>query len=1021
MQDRLLHILCLLLMSLVGVSSAASEDSLSLRLRPSHVALYTDVPEYVQVLSLNNSLINHNDHNMLFQSLADYYGHRAEWVEHTVLGMSLEQHWGEGEWFNSEGEVSARAMVRSRAWTHIVLQEYSTLPRMSPEGFRRSLKRWVNYIREYCPNPHAQIIVPMNYPYNTAGSDYEEHSARLYESYMEAAYECGVTLCPWVLAYDEAHSRSLSSFNALYSDERHPSNAATYMMVCMEYGLIYGVDPLEITWVPSNVYASSAPVMRSYAASALEKLPQVIDPAQRKVRYQVDVVDSLGNVVKDQLQEVIYDIDGSAVLDSAQVLSCDNTEGIRIIKASCDTLSAHATVQVLTPYFHDEQEDGVVINYPDSVACEDFHIMAVDSLTVLPQGWRIDSKCRFDGPDKYALASSQVQVDREMLVDEFYKRVSSCFITDSVTGERSLRLLAIGNSYTYDALAYLPQVLAKTDPDVTLKLGIVYLGKADLGVHQEYITAGNKAALSVWNGSSWYTITIGYEDIINRGWDYLMFQQRSIYSGDFRTIENPLRFLLSWSRNKGFSGKYAWLITHPLEDGNPKMVAVVDSYNNPIRSSDQMIEAEKDVARHVMAMEDSVGNKFFDVVLPCGIALQQARKTSLGDYANQLAYDDMGHLQQGIGSVVESCAAALALGGGFDFSPIGTPSWPYEPWAHGEIIGMDDDSQWLAWEVASSGFVNPEQERRRLGSWAFGDGQEITHLGGRIVADTINTVNLYACFHNDGYYDMSNLDVSYQLHVNHSHSDTCTVRLYYSHDGINWLPADDYLCAVVPPGIDETLLTLEGLLPVRIPHSNSLYLAWNMMATGTDTCLLPMEVSIGRVRVACHLPENFKSKYYVFVLDLTGWYDLYLHISGDEELLGPWPGSEPFTETVLGDISYKTFPLDSDGGHFFLTFNDGPDNHQYNEFDVYALHDYYLKLEDGVVKNMLQPTAEPEISQESGLKMDQGALLGEGRIVVFDLQGRIVKSGKSHIELHDLPSGIYVARDGAGHALKIRN
>ena len=84
-------------------------------------------------------------------------------------------------------------LVRSEAWSHIILQEQSSLPRTNVESFRASVKKWVDYIREFCPNPNAIVIIPMNWAYSGDWSNFTDFNNKFLENYLSVARELGVS------------------------------------------------------------------------------------------------------------------------------------------------------------------------------------------------------------------------------------------------------------------------------------------------------------------------------------------------------------------------------------------------------------------------------------------------------------------------------------------------------------------------------------------------------------------------------------------------------------------------------------------------------------------------------------------------------------------------------------------------------------------------------------------------------------------------------------------------------------
>ena len=115
------------------------------------------------------------------------------------------------------------------------------------------------------------------------------------KNYQDVALDLGVTLCPVGVAYQEVYDLE-GSAGALtwFLDDRHPTLKATYMAAAMEYGLIYGVDPMEITWAPSGLSSDDAAVMRGYASRALNGFTNYVDHTAGQVHYKVTVRDQFG-------------------------------------------------------------------------------------------------------------------------------------------------------------------------------------------------------------------------------------------------------------------------------------------------------------------------------------------------------------------------------------------------------------------------------------------------------------------------------------------------------------------------------------------------------------------------------------------------------------------------------------------------------------------------------------------------------------------------------------------------------
>ena len=307
---------------------------------PAEVVLVPTVPETVRLVSMNNSLIQRNQQWTIFDRLAAAMEKDAHWVNHTMLGQDLATHY-----YSEDGQP----LIASEEWTHVILQEQSSLPRTDYATFRNNVKMWVDFIRTSCPNPDAIIILPVNWGYNENGfADFTTQTTTLMQNYTAVAQELGVTICPVAQAYQMIYDEKGSEYLAtLYTDNRHPSAKATYMAACMEFGIIYGIDPLTIVYEPRNLEPDESQLMREYASRALSTYQNVVDHHARTVRYEATVTDQFLNVVNSDLP-FLFTADGGGF--EGNVFTADTTPGdytIIVTRDSDEEGTAH--VKVATP------------------------------------------------------------------------------------------------------------------------------------------------------------------------------------------------------------------------------------------------------------------------------------------------------------------------------------------------------------------------------------------------------------------------------------------------------------------------------------------------------------------------------------------------------------------------------------------------------------------------------------------------------------------------------------------------
>ena len=372
--------------SLVKSASTAT----TMTLQPANVVLVPELPEQVKVLSLNNSLIYYNDQDAVFNAIAAAMGKNAYWTKHTLLGKSLRTHWDEGDGVAEDGNPGAKMLVRSEAWSHIILQEQSSLPRTDIETFRANVKRWVDYIRDYCPNPNAIIIVPINWAYSGDWSNYTAFNSTFVKNYQDVAADLGVTLCPVGVAYQAVYDLEGSTGTSTwFLDDRHPTLKATYMAAAMEYGLIFGEDPASITYAPSDLSAADAASMRTYASNALNSFTNYVDHTAGQVHYKVTVRDQYGMEI-EPADPVVMTLSDGGNIDDNNVFTSNGSNGTFSVNATTGTFSADATIKVAAAETQVVTYPAIELNETTLSANESFDSMGDEATATLPQAWRID-------------------------------------------------------------------------------------------------------------------------------------------------------------------------------------------------------------------------------------------------------------------------------------------------------------------------------------------------------------------------------------------------------------------------------------------------------------------------------------------------------------------------------------------------------------------------------------------------------------------------------------------------------
>ncbi len=394
-----------------------ASQPVSMEVRPTEVVLVPSVPEQVRVLSLNNSLIHYNDQDAVFNAIALAMGKDAYWTKHTLLGKPLSTHWAEGDGLAEDGTPGAKMLVRSEAWSHIILQEQSSLPRTDIETFRANVKQWVDYIREHCPNPNAVIILPINWAYSGDWENYTHFNQTFVANYLDVARDLGVTLCPVGVAYQDVFDREGAEGTLTwFQDDRHPTVKSTYMAAAMEYGLIYGVDPATLTDTPAGLSADEAEAMRGYASRALQGFEQVVDHHAGTVRYEVVLRDQFGMAIASETPLTIT-LSGGGEVDTNLVYTSDGTLGDYTLTVTNDTFTEQAQIHVVEAVAQVAELPAIELNAEKLTMSENFDSMGTEAEATLPTGWRIDRQLiaprtlgRFDMADDQTMYAGGVSL-----------------------------------------------------------------------------------------------------------------------------------------------------------------------------------------------------------------------------------------------------------------------------------------------------------------------------------------------------------------------------------------------------------------------------------------------------------------------------------------------------------------------------------------------------------------------------------------------------------------------------------
>lgn len=294
-----------------------------------------------------------------------------------------------------------------------------------------------------------------------------------------------------------------------------------------------------------------------------------------------------------------------------------------------------------------------------------------------------------------------VETDNDTI---YYKNVQVEMARHVVTD--TLRVLSIGNSYSLDALSYVPFIMEAVAPQVYLKLGIMYIGGGSLEDFCNALDTNGFRYYWSYGAKPWdERLDVALPEVLeSQPWDVITLQQQSNASRDYSTYQPYLNQLIAWlDANAANEHQHAWLITPSYPDNLDRLA--------PDTTSVQMFER---ILECVANVQNDTG---IELLLPCGTAIQNARTTpldSLGDLGHLFDYL---HLQDGIPCLIEAYAATAALLAryGLDDNVWTDTTWVDWQWLvaksiqeiNGLPVGMSEENRAIAKQCAIKAIENP--------------------------------------------------------------------------------------------------------------------------------------------------------------------------------------------------------------------------------------------------------------------------------------------------------------------------
>lgn len=217
--------------------------------------------------------------------------------------------------------------------------------------------------------------------------------------------------------------------------------------------------------------------------------------------------------------------------------------------------------------------------------------------------------------------------------------VSITHVDPPVIEGESIKVLAIGNSFSVDGMEYLYQI-AKDAGVEQVVLGNLYIGGCSLEQHWNRAKSNSpsytyyKNDTGEWTSSSSWTMLDGIQD---EDWDIITLQQASGSSGISSTYTPYLENLINYVNDKktNDNAKLGWHMTWAYQQDSTH--AEFSKYD---KSQETMYNAITTAVQNTV-----VPTGAFDFIIPSGTAIQNVRTSYIGDTLTRDGY----HLSYGLG------------------------------------------------------------------------------------------------------------------------------------------------------------------------------------------------------------------------------------------------------------------------------------------------------------------------------------------------------------------------------------
>ena len=217
--------------------------------------------------------------------------------------------------------------------------------------------------------------------------------------------------------------------------------------------------------------------------------------------------------------------------------------------------------------------------------------------------------------------------------------------------KKSLKILAIGNSFSVDAMEYLYQI-AKNAGVEEIILGNLHYASCDLTKHYAFSSRDSAEYVYYKNTSgSWSSVknTKMSTAIADEDWDFVSLQQASGSSGVTATYGRYLEKMIEYVQTNLPNAVLMWHATWAYQQNSTH-----SAFGNYGKNQKKMYDMIIDCVKTNILTHDC-----FKIIIPCTTSIQNARTSFLGDNLTRDGY----HLDYNIGRYIAGLTWYAAITG----------------------------------------------------------------------------------------------------------------------------------------------------------------------------------------------------------------------------------------------------------------------------------------------------------------------------------------------------------------------